>query len=144
MKKTFVVILSCVFLLTNCMQQEKQEKKKPSPKNAYSGLYIPQESVATLGNDNWVVIIIDTDFDLIPETAFIAKLSTYNELNNHCGKDSVALVYGIKENIRIEGDDGERHITNHASKPQQKPVVTTILEYREKPKKKTYSIFKYY
>jgi len=103
----------------------------------FYGFYIPQKPtvfISSMGSLDsiWTVVIIDTDFDLIPETPFIVKVKVLKTLDKRCGSDSIALVCGIKSQIGLDCPNGKVNIINRDSETDQNPVITDIMEFRKK------------
>lgn len=120
--------------------KERNVKKNP-PANVFYGFYFPQETTVNIGSENldykvWTVVLIDTDYDSIPETPFIIKAKIYQELNKKCKTDnSIALIAGIKNPIIVKDSKGQPVSINMANETTgQKPVVSSIMEYLPKPK----------
>ncbi|MCX6823673.1 MAG: hypothetical protein NT085_00905 [candidate division SR1 bacterium] len=162
MKKLLNLILVSVlvFLITSCgntdvkTEQNSKNKidslkgkdsltsvKKTAPTNVLYGLYFPQETTVNIGSETldykvWTIVLIDTDYDSIPETPFIIKTKVYQELNQKCTANSlIALIVGMKGPIIVKDSKGQPVPINLADeKTGQKPVVSNIMEYLPKPK----------
>jgi hypothetical protein len=142
MKKLVVILFTMLVLaITGCSDNETTNipVSKEKEKDVFFGIYSFQLPTVLVGprdygsDASWTIVAVDTDFDNIPDRSFYIKVSTCQELNKHCGKDSVSFVCGAKQAVDILDETGKVvSWFNEPNDPHQKPVIFSILGYKKK------------